>query len=131
MRPGGNLVWQRQGGLSIAGHSYDQGVTVQGSSDVTIDLNRACSAYESLVGVDDMSVAQGPVRFTVFGDGTQLWQSPLLGKGDAAVPVHADLTGHKTVRLVVTPAQQQEQQWTTTLGAVALADWAESAFMCS
>lgn len=46
----------------------------------------------------------------------------LIQGGQAAVPVHVDLTGRKTIRLVVEPH--------SALDSVALADWAESRFMC-
>ncbi|MFC8130381.1 sigma-70 family RNA polymerase sigma factor [Streptomyces sp. NPDC057302] len=115
-------VWQR-GGLSIADRSYGHGVTVHGQSSVTIDLNRSCSSYEAVVGVDDMTMGLGKVRFSIFGDGTRLWQSPLIEGGDAAVPVQVNLTGRKTIRLVVEPH--------SPFDSVALADWAQSRFRCT
>jgi hypothetical protein len=115
-------VWQRQG-QSIGGTSYARGVTVQGRSSVTIDLNRECTAYEALAGVDDMTLKLGKVYFSVFADGVPLWKSALVKGGDSAVPVRVDLTGRKTVRLVVEPHNH--------LDDVALADWAESRFICS
>lgn len=115
-------VWQRSG-LSIADRQYGHGVTVHGQSSVTIDLNRACSSYEAVVGVDDMTMGLGKVRFSVFGDSTRLWQSPLIKGGDAAVPVQVNLTGRKTIRLVVEPH--------SPFDSAALADWAQSRFRCT
>ncbi|MER5296349.1 sigma-70 family RNA polymerase sigma factor [Streptomyces pharetrae] len=115
-------VWQRQG-LSIGGTSYARGVTVQGRSSVTIDLNRECTAYEALAGVDDMTLKLGKVYFSVFADGLPLWKSALVKGGDSAVPVRVDLTGRRTVRLVVEPHNH--------LDDVAVADWAEARFICS
>ncbi|MFE9766593.1 sigma-70 family RNA polymerase sigma factor [Streptomyces sp. NPDC005808] len=114
-------VWQRFG-VSIADKQYPHGVTVHGHSSVTIDLNRSCSAYDAMVGVDDMTLGLGRVRFSVYADGSRMWQSPLVNGGDEAIPVHVNLTGHKTIRLVVEPH--------TVLDAPALADWAESKFLC-
>ncbi len=93
-------VWQRWG-VSIAGQRYTHGVTVHGKSSVTIDLNRNCSAYDALVGVDDLTLGLGQVSFSVDADGARLWQSPLIEGGEAAIPVHVNLTGRKTVRLAV------------------------------
>ncbi|GAA1905905.1 hypothetical protein GCM10009837_31760 [Streptomyces durmitorensis] len=115
-------VWQR-GGLSIADKQYGHGVTVHGQSSVTIDLNRQCSTYDAVVGVDDMTMGLGKVRFSVFGDGVRLWQSPLMKGGDPAVPVQVNLTGRKTIRLVVEPH--------SPFDSAALADWAQSRFRCT
>ncbi|MER5906624.1 sigma-70 family RNA polymerase sigma factor [Streptomyces mirabilis] len=114
-------VWQRWG-VSIAGQRYTHGVTVHGESSVTIDLNRSCSAYDALVGVDDLTLGLGQVIFSVYADGARLWQSPLVKGGEPAIPVHVNLTGRTTIRLAVEPH--------TRFDAVALADWAESKFQC-
>ncbi|MGW1761472.1 sigma-70 family RNA polymerase sigma factor [Streptomyces mirabilis] len=114
-------VWQRWG-VSIAGQRYTHGVTVHGESSVTIDLNRSCSVYDALVGVDDLTLGLGQVSFSVYADGARLWQSPLVKGGEPAIPVHVNLTGRTTVRLAVEPH--------TRFDAVALADWAESEFQC-
>ncbi|MFF0022662.1 sigma-70 family RNA polymerase sigma factor [Streptomyces sp. NPDC005496] len=114
-------VWQRWG-VSVGGREYARGVTVHGKSSVTIDLNRDCTAYDAVVGVDDMTLGLGRVRFSVYADGSRLWRSPLLAGGDRAVPVHVDLTGRRTIRLAVDPD--------TSFDAVTLADWADSAFRC-
>ncbi|QEV18905.1 sigma-70 family RNA polymerase sigma factor [Streptomyces alboniger] len=114
-------VWQRRG-LSIDDRRYSHGVTVHGKSSVTIDLNRSCTTYDALVGVDDMTMELGAVRFSVYADGARLWQSPLMKGGDPALPVQVNLTGRKTIRLVVEPH--------TPFSSVALADWAQSRMRC-
>ncbi|MEV4334706.1 sigma-70 family RNA polymerase sigma factor [Streptomyces sp. NPDC049597] len=114
-------MWQRSG-MSIDGKRYGHGVTVHGRSSVTIDLNRACTAFDASVGVDDLTPGARPVRFSVYGDGLRLWRSAALGHGDAAVPVHVPLAGHRTLRLVVEPGDA----W----GTAVLADWAESRISC-
>ncbi|WP_447038767.1 sigma-70 family RNA polymerase sigma factor [Streptomyces sp. DSM 118878] len=115
-------VWQRQG-LSVADRRYAHGVTVHGKSSVTIDLNRTCSTYDALVGVDDMTLRIGRLRFSVYADGARLWRSPLMKGGDPAVPAHVDITGRRTIRLVVEPH--------TSFDTVALADWAQSRLSCT
>ncbi|MFE6094549.1 sigma-70 family RNA polymerase sigma factor [Streptomyces massasporeus] len=114
-------VWQRSG-LSVGDQRYAHGVTVHGRSSVTIDLNRSCSSYDALVGVDDMTLRLGGVYFSVYADGARLWRSPLVEGGDAAVPVHVNLAGRSTVRLVVEPR--------STLDNLMPVDWAESRFTC-
>ncbi|GHJ40538.1 sigma-70 family RNA polymerase sigma factor [Streptomyces sp. TS71-3] len=121
MRLGGSWVWQRHG-LRTGHVRYAHGVTVHGTSSVTIDLNRSCSAYDALVGIDDTTLGLGAVRFSVLADGVRIWQSPVVKGGRPAMPVHVPLNGHSTVRLVVEPHG--------LLDGLILADWAESRFTC-
>ncbi|MFD5483575.1 sigma-70 family RNA polymerase sigma factor [Streptomyces hawaiiensis] len=114
-------VWKRSG-LSVGAQRYTHGVTVHGRSSVTIDLNRSCSSYDALVGVDDMTLRLGKVYFSVYADGARLWRSSLVEGGDPAVPVHVNLTGRSTVRLVVEPR--------SALDDLMPVDWAESRFTC-
>ncbi|MDX3574101.1 NPCBM/NEW2 domain-containing protein, partial [Streptomyces sp. ID05-47C] len=115
-------VWQRSG-LSVADREYARGVTVHGDSSVMIDLNRECTAYDAVAGVDDLTLKLGKVVFSVYADGVRLWSSGTVKGGDPAVPVHVDIAGRETVTLVVEPHNH--------LDTVALADWAESKFTCS
>ncbi|MEU9588114.1 sigma-70 family RNA polymerase sigma factor [Streptomyces sp. NPDC048193] len=119
---GSSWVWQRSG-LSIGDVRYAHGVTVNARSSVTVDLNRSCSSYDALVGVDDLPAKLGKVRFAVYADGVRLWNSGTVGGGDPAVPVHVDLSGRESVRLVAEPHGP--------LDSVALADWAQSRFTCA
>ncbi|MFJ8591980.1 sigma-70 family RNA polymerase sigma factor [Streptomyces sp. NPDC093598] len=114
-------VWKRSG-LSVGDQRYTHGVTVHGRSSVTIDLNRTCTSYDALVGVDDMTLRLGRVHFSLYADGVRLWRSPLVEGGDPAVPVHVNLTGLRTVRLVVEPR--------SALDHLMPVDWAESRFTC-
>ncbi|MEV6397055.1 sigma-70 family RNA polymerase sigma factor [Streptomyces sp. NPDC051907] len=114
-------IWQRWG-MSIDGKRYRHGVTVRAQSSVVIDLNRPCSAYDAWVGVDDLTLGLGAMRFSVYGDGARLWQSPVLRGGDPAVPVHVPLAGRKTIRLVAEPQKPRD--------SLALGDWAQSQISC-
>lgn len=116
-------LWQRSN-VSIASTRYAHGVTVHARSSVTIQLNRPCTSYQAMVGVDDLTMGLGAVRFSVFdGDGARLWRSPVMEGGDPAVPVSVSIAGQSSIRLVVEPE--------TPFGGVALADWAESRISCS
>ena len=114
-------VWQRSG-LSVGAQRYTHGVTVHGRSSVTIDLNRSCSSYDALVWMDDMTLRLGNVYFSVYADGVRLWRSPLVEGGGPVVPVHVNLTGRSTVRLVVEPR--------SALDNLLPVAWAESRFAC-
>ncbi|MFJ4873097.1 sigma-70 family RNA polymerase sigma factor [Streptomyces sp. NPDC088757] len=118
------FLWQRKG-LSVGGTRYAHGVSVHAPSSVVIDLNRRCTSYDAVVGVDDLSAlfGVGGVRFSVYGDGERLWRSGVVGAGGPPVPVHVDLTGRSRLRLVV--------EETGPLGRAAIADWAQSRISCS
>jgi hypothetical protein len=115
-------VWRRYG-LSVADQHYARGVTVHGVSSVTVDLNRECSAYDAMAGVDDLTLGLGKVYFSVYADGVRLWRSGMVKGGAPAVPVHVNLAGHRTVRLMVEPHSN-------AFDAAALADWADARFTC-
>ncbi|WP_327682709.1 sigma-70 family RNA polymerase sigma factor [Streptomyces sp. NBC_00467] len=114
-------IWQRWG-MSVDGRRYGHGVTVHAPSSVTIALNRRCTSYDAVVGVDDLTLGLGAVRFSVYGDGARLWRSPVIRGGQAGVPVHVAIGGRERIRLVVEPV--------TPFGSVALADWAQSRISC-
>uniref|UniRef100_A0AAU3GVA8 Sigma-70 family RNA polymerase sigma factor n=1 Tax=Streptomyces sp. NBC_01401 TaxID=2903854 RepID=A0AAU3GVA8_9ACTN len=116
------VFWQRQG-LSIASTTYAHGVTAPSSSSVTVQLNRECTRYEAMAGVDDLTLGIGAVRFSVYDDeGARLWQSPVVRGNEPAVPVGVGIEGVDAIRLVVEPSGP--------LGGVALADWAQSHISC-
>ncbi|MFF1847209.1 sigma-70 family RNA polymerase sigma factor [Streptomyces sp. NPDC058217] len=115
-------LWRRSG-MSTGGTRYAHGVTVQSKSSVTIELNRPCSRYEAMVGVDDLTPGLGSVRFSVFnGAGARLWRSPVMNGNHPPVPVSLGIAGQQRIRLVVEPH--------TPFGGVALADWAQSGISC-
>ncbi|MFE2018123.1 sigma-70 family RNA polymerase sigma factor [Streptomyces sp. NPDC059499] len=115
-------VWQRSG-LSIGSTTYAHGVTVHPRSSFTVRLNRECTTYEAMAGVDDLTKWTGAMRFSVFnGDGARLWRSPVMRGGDPAVALRVGIAGQRTIRLVVEP--------TEPFGAAALADWANSRISC-
>ncbi|WP_395361780.1 sigma-70 family RNA polymerase sigma factor [Streptomyces sp. YH02] len=116
-------MWQREG-LSIGGTPYAHGVSVHAPSSLLINLNRQCTSYDAIVGVDDLSalLGVGAVRFSVYGDEERLWRSDVVRPGDPPVPVHVDISGRSTIRLVV------EEH--TPFGRAAVADWAQSRISC-
>ncbi|MDX6355430.1 MAG: hypothetical protein QOF98_2333, partial [Streptomyces sp.] len=89
IRPSASSWWWDRWGLGIGGTRYEHGITVHAPSTVTIDLNRGCTSYDAVAGVDDLAAfLRTPVTFTVSGDGSPLWSSPVVRGGDPAVPVH-------------------------------------------
>lgn len=114
-------LWQRTN-VSVGGVHYAHGVSMHAGTSVTIDLNRSCSSYEAMVGVDDMTLGLGSVRFAVYGEGGRLWRSPVMRGGQRAAPVSVGIAGQKSIRLVVEPD--------SPFSSVAVADWAESRISC-
>ncbi|WP_327392458.1 sigma-70 family RNA polymerase sigma factor [Streptomyces sp. NBC_01186] len=116
-----NWLWQRWG-MGIGDKRYSHGVSVHTPASVTIDLNRPCTSYSALAGVDDMTLGRRAVRFSVYGDGARLWRSGYVRRGQAPVLVRVPLAGMKSIRLVVEPR--------TPVDRIALADWAHSQIAC-
>lgn len=120
---GSSPIWQRRN-LSIASTPYAHGVTVGGDSSVVVRLDRRCTRYEAMAGIDDLALGLGAVRFSVHGgEGGVLWRSGIVRAGSPAVPVSVPLDGRATVRLVVESARP--------FGGVTMADWADSRFTCA
>ncbi|MFE1416493.1 sigma-70 family RNA polymerase sigma factor [Streptomyces sp. NPDC085524] len=115
-------VWQRSG-LRVGGRRFEHGITVNSHSSVQITLNRQCTAFSAKVGVDALSaLTDGEVRFSVYGDGQRLWQSGVLGYGDAPASVDVPLTGRSSLRLVVERAGPGRLP--------TLASWADAVISC-
>ena len=74
-----------------------------------------------MVGVDD-EIDRRPdgIRFSVIGDGNDIWKSDVMKKGQAAEKADIDVTGVKTLVLVV------ESEGDNI--AFAHADWADAKF---
>jgi hypothetical protein len=117
-------TWQRDS-LWMHGEQYRHGLAVHAPSTVTIDLNRSCSTFEAVAGLDDFAPQVEDVVFSVQGDGGRtLWSSGAFRPGDAPLAVRVPLAGQQSVRLVVTPAGGR---W----ALINLSDWAEARFTCS
>ncbi|WP_368666552.1 NPCBM/NEW2 domain-containing protein [Kitasatospora sp. MBT63] len=120
----GDPVAQRRA-VWMRGSAHQHALSVRVPSQVTIDLNRGCTAFDAVAGLDDLSVGAGSVEFRVEGaDGRALWQSGRVGPWDRPVAVHAALAGQTSIRLVVTPASGR---WPL----IDVADWADARFTCS
>jgi len=87
--------------ITLNGVTYAKGLGVHAASDVSVALD-SCTRFQSDVGVDDEVGSNGSVVFQVYVDGVKKFESPLLGGSSATVGVDVDVTGGKTLRLVVT-----------------------------
>ncbi|MFE2629302.1 NPCBM/NEW2 domain-containing protein, partial [Streptomyces sp. NPDC059374] len=114
----------------LAHHLRNTGITPDTHNPVSHDPTphpiphtRRCTPYEARVGVDDSTLGLGRFTFSVRADGIRLWSSGTVKAGESAVPVQVDLTGRRTVQLVVEPH--------STFDTLLPADWADSKFRCS
>ncbi|MFH0243646.1 NPCBM/NEW2 domain-containing protein [Streptomyces sp. HK10] len=121
VREGSSRLWQRSK-LRIGGRDRGYGVTVSARSSVAVGLDGACTSFEALAGVDDLTPLRGAVRFSVYGDGVRLWESGVVRRGEEPVPVRLSLAGVRTLRLVAEP--------NGVLDSVVMADWAQARIGC-
>ncbi|MFP8886911.1 sigma-70 family RNA polymerase sigma factor [Streptomyces mangrovi] len=121
VREGSSRLWQRSE-LRIGGRDRGYGVTVSARSSVAVDLGGACTSFEALAGVDDLTALRGAVRFSVYGDGVRLWESGVVRRGEEPVPVRVPLAGVRTLQLVVEP--------NGVLDSVVMADWVRARIGC-
>ena len=87
--------------ITIAGHVFDHGLGAHAPSVVKVDLGGRCTAFEADVGVDDEVGGNGSVQFQVWGDGTKLFDSGVVRGTGGSIGAYADVTGVRTLRLVV------------------------------
>ncbi len=113
----------RETPLTIAGHTYSHGVGTHARSVMWIQLDGGSERFTASVGVDDAAGSPGTVTFTALGDGKRLFESGVMKLGQPAQQVDLDLTGVKTLLLLVEDARDGI--------AYDHADWAEASFLVS
>jgi alpha-galactosidase len=107
--------------LSIGGQKFTEGVGTHANSVMYIDLNRTAKRFTAYVGVDDeVRDNTGSIKFRVFGDDRELFNSGIIKAGQAAHKVDVDLSGVKTLILIVNSAGDGI--------AYDHADWAQAKF---
>ncbi|MGX7826107.1 NPCBM/NEW2 domain-containing protein [Actinokineospora sp. 24-640] len=87
--------------LTVDGLVHAKGLGAHAPSTVTVNLGRRCTRLTAVLGVDDEMAGRGSVVFTVIGDGTEKYASPVLRGTSAALPVEVDVTGVDTLDLVL------------------------------
>jgi len=87
--------WRRavKGPVSIADHSYQDGIILRPGSDVTYEIKGLYKSFSALVGIGNESNRDNGLEFVVLGDDKELWRSGSLKKADVAKTVNVDLTG--------------------------------------
>jgi alpha-glucosidase len=115
--------------IEIDGVTFAKGVGMHATGSVTAWLGGTCSAFDTIVGIDDEVLETpgesgiGSVRFLVYGDDVLLAETQVLTNDDAAFPLHVDVTGVKRLRLVADEATNGKN--------FDHADWADAKVTCS
>jgi len=108
--------------LLIAGQKFASGLGTHAVSLLYLDLQGGTRRFTASVGVDDEAKADaGSVEFHVYGDGKLLWKSKVLRSRQVAEQLDVNLTGVKTLLLLVGDAGDN-------IGSD-LADWGDAKFV--
>nr|WP_269452162.1 NPCBM/NEW2 domain-containing protein [Tessaracoccus coleopterorum] len=108
------------GPISVDGVTYAKGLGMHANGHVAFDLGGECTAFKSIVGIDDIQGAKGSVTFIVQGDGVELARSPELTGSSQAFAFDVNITGVKNLKLI---ADQGPATATTTPTGQAPACW--------
>jgi hypothetical protein len=92
------------GAITINGETFERGLGAHAPSRIEYRLGGRCSALLADVGIDDEVGNQGSVIFQVWGDGRKLYDSGILRGENGAAAAYANLSGVRTLELVVTGA---------------------------
>lgn len=91
--------------LTIAGRTFETGIGSHANSVMYIDLGKGSRSFRAFVGIDDeVNGKIGSVKFRIFGDGRELYNSGIVKAGDPAKRVEVDLHGVEVMILTATSA---------------------------
>jgi hypothetical protein len=107
--------------LRLNGVSYTKGLGTQAFSSANVIMGGRCSTLMSDIGVDDEVGNSGAVQFVIYGDGSQLYQSPTLTGASQTVQISVNVAGKQYVELRVNDAGG---------GTNDHADWANARVVC-
>lgn len=88
--------------LSIGGRKFEHGIGTRATSSLWLELDGQTERFCAWTGVDDGAAnPNASVKFSIYGDGRELWKSGTLKHGQPALPVELDLRGIRSVLLLV------------------------------
>ncbi|MFI6388059.1 NPCBM/NEW2 domain-containing protein [Nonomuraea sp. NPDC050540] len=90
--------------IVVNGATYAKGLTAHAPGTLDYYLGGRCTKLTAHVGVDDTAGTGGTVTFEIWADGRKAAGSGVRTGAMAALPLAADVTGARLVRLVVTDA---------------------------
>lgn len=90
------------GVIVLDGVAYSQGLGAYANSEIQYALAGRYGRFRAVIGVDDVANGAGSVVFQVWADGAKLYDSGLVTRASAAIPIDLDVSGRANLRLVVT-----------------------------
>jgi len=90
-------VWERP--LTIAGRRFARGLGTSSQTRIAYALDGGYRRFQSWVGAD--GATSPSVTFEVWVDGQKKWESGLMRRDDAAKWTDVDVTGARSLELVV------------------------------
>jgi alpha-galactosidase len=87
--------------LTLGGVSYEKGLGTNSPSLVRYRLGGACSQFDAIIGIDDLTGDNGSAVFQVWADGEKLFDSGVLTGSSPPRTVSVDISGRHEMRLVV------------------------------
>lgn len=87
--------------LRLGGKVYERGIGTHARSEMIIDLRKAATRFEAVVGVDGEVEGRGTVVFEVWVDDRKAARTDVVSGEDAPVAFSVDVTGASRMALVV------------------------------
>ncbi|MFQ5495810.1 MAG: NPCBM/NEW2 domain-containing protein [Phycisphaerae bacterium] len=106
------------GPLAIGGRVFAKGIGVHSRTEISYALNGAYERFVSTIGIDDAVRPRGNVVFQVLADARIRFDSGELSGSDPPRPVLVDVSGVKTLTLVV--------DYGAAMDVADQADWADA-----
>ena len=91
-------VWEKP--MTIGSRHFRRGLGTHADSRIVYDIGGSYRRFQSWVGADGAGNAP-TITFEVWADGTKRWESGLMNKQSPAKLVDLDVSGAKTLELVV------------------------------
>ena len=107
--------------ITLKGVLYPHGLGVHAESEIGIDLKGAATRFVAMAGVDDETRGKGSVRFQIWVDDRDAFDSGVLRGGDAPKLVDLDLAGARRMDVLVSDAGDGNDS--------DMADWAGAMFV--
>ena len=81
---------------------FKSGIGMHSFAQLVFANEKKCNRLLAVVGIDIETDGRGDCRVAVTGDGIELWATDITGN-DLAVEVDVDITGYKSIGLIVYP----------------------------
>ena len=108
--------------LTLGGVTYDKGLGTNSPSLVRYRLGGACTQFDAVIGIDDLTGDRGTAVFQVWADGEKLFDSGVMTGSTPPRAISIDVSGKNEMRLVVGEVEDFGQDH---------GNWANARVVCS